>query len=113
MVDAAWVPRRSEIIHLDDVGGSGHEQRGDRPHLVLTGQGYNDKCGLVVCVSVTTRMKGFPFEVPLSDLNKPSAALTHQVTTADWRARKAFSRGFANKEEMLEVEARLKALLGL
>ena len=72
MVDASWVPRRNEIIHLDDVGGAGHEQNGDRPHLVLTGQGYNDKLGLVVCVPVTTKVKGSPFEVPLADLNKPS-----------------------------------------
>ena len=113
MVNASWVPRRNEIIHLDDVGGAGHEQNGDRPHLVLTGQGYNDKLGLVVCVPVTTKVKGSPFEVPLADLNKPSVALTHQVTTADWRTRKAFPIGFASKAEMLKVDAMIKALLAL
>lgn len=113
MVDARWVPRRSEIIHLDDVGGAGHEQHGDRPHLVLTAMGYNDKTSLVVCVPVTTRPRGFPFEVKLQDLNKSSFALTNQVLTADWRSRKAFSRGFATKAEMLEVEAKVRALLEL
>lgn len=113
MVDSRWVPRRGEIIHLDDIGHAGHEQKGDRPHLVLTQQGYNDKIGLVVCVPVTSKRKGFPFEVPLRDRNAASVALTHQVLTADWRARKAFSRGFSTDDEMLEVEAKVRALLSL
>ena len=113
MVDTAWVPRRTEVIHLDDVGGAGHEQTGDRPHLVLTTQGYNDKTSLAVCIPVTTKEQGFPFEVALADLNKPSWALTHQVITADWRARKAFNRGFASASEMAQVEAKVRALLGL
>ncbi|MET3147880.1 UNVERIFIED_ORG: mRNA-degrading endonuclease toxin of MazEF toxin-antitoxin module [Xanthomonas axonopodis] len=49
----------------------------------------------------------------LQDLNKSSFALTNQVLTADWRSRKAFSRGFATKAEMLEVEAKVRALLEL
>jgi mRNA interferase MazF len=113
MVDPQWVPRRSEIIHLDDIGGAGHEQHGDRPHLVLTAKGYNDKTSLVVCVPVTTKTKGNPFEVGLNDLNKLSFALTNQVITADWRARGAFPRGLASKAEMLEVDAKVRALLQL
>lgn len=113
MVAADWVPRRTEIIHLDDVGGAGHEQTGDRPHLVLSAQGYNDKTSLVVCVPITTKSKNFPFEVALADLNKPSWALANHLITADWRARNAFPRGFADKSEMAEVEAKVRALLGL
>ena len=113
MVAPGWVPRRTEIIHLDSADGAGHEQTGDRPHLVLTSQGFNDKTNLVVCVAVTTKIKGFPFEVALAGLNKPCVALTHQISSADWRSRKAFPRGFASKAEMLEVEAKVRSLLEL
>jgi len=113
MVTPPWVPRRGEIIHIDDAGGAGHEQTGDRPHLVLTDQGYNDKTSLVVCVPVTTKGKGFPFEVELAGLSLASWALTHQVTTRDWRVGSAFSRGFATKTEMSHVEAKIRALLKL
>ena len=113
MVTPPWVPRRTEIIHLDDVGGAGHEQTGDRPHLVLTPQGFNDKTSLVVCVPVTTKHKGFPFEVALSGTNKPCWALANHLVTADWRSRKAFARGFATKIEMTDIEAKVRALLGL
>jgi mRNA interferase MazF len=98
---------------LNDVGGAGHEQTGDRFHLVLTTQGFNDKTSLVVCVAITTKPKGFPFEVELSGTGKKCCALTHQVFSADWRARNAFSKGFATKAEMAEVEAKVRALLGL
>lgn len=113
MVAPAWVPRRGEIIHLDDSGGAGHEQTGDRPHLVLTQQGYNDKLSLVVCVPITSVIKNSPFEHPISGLPKRSVALTHQVTTADWRRRNAFSKGMADKAEFDHVLAKIAALLGL
>lgn len=113
MVTKPWVPRRTEIIHLNDVGGAGHEQTGDRFHLVLTGQGFNDKTSLVVCVAISTKQKGFPFEVALSGTGKPCWALTHQVFSADWRARLAFSKGLATNAEMADVEAKVRALLGL
>ena len=113
MVAPAWVPRRGEIIHLDDSGGAGHEQTGDRPYLVLTPQGYNDKLSLVVCVPITTAIKGSAFEHPLSNLQKPCVALTHQITTADWRARKAFSRGMSDKVEFDHVLAKIASLLGM
>ena len=113
MVAPAWVPRRGEIIHLDDSRGAGHEQTGDRPHLVLTPQGYNDKLSLVICVPITGQIKGSQFEHPISGLQKPSVALTHQVTTADWRQRKAFTRGMCDKPEFDHVLAKVAALLGL
>lgn len=113
MVAPPWVPRKGEIIHLDAAGGAGHEQTGDRPHLVLTPQGYNDKLGLVVCIPVTSVIKGSAFEHPIPGLAKPSVALTHQVTTADWRARNAFSRGMCDKAAFDHVLGKVAALLGL
>lgn len=113
MVEHAWVPRPTEIIHLDDLGGAGHEQTGHRPHLVLTTQGYNDKTSLVVCIPVTTKEKRFPFEVAVAGLNNPCFALTNHLITADWRARNAVSRGFASASEMAEVKAKVKAHLGV
>lgn len=113
MVAPRWVPRRGELIHLDDVGGAGHEQTGDRPHLVLTKQGYNDKTSLIVCVPVTSRIRNSPFEEQITRSQKPCVALTNQVTTADWRARQACSRGMADKSEFERVVAKIKALLEL
>lgn len=111
MVTKAFVPRRGEIVHLDEVAGAGHEQSGDRPHVVLTTQGYNDKTSLVTCVPVSTRIRGFPFEVRLGGLARPGVALVHQVTTADWRARGATKRGVVSKEELGEIDGKLRALL--
>jgi mRNA interferase MazF len=108
-----WVPRPSEIIRIDFNPIRGHEQANDRPAVVLSNQGFNDKAGLLVCVPCTTRIKGHPFEVALSALNQPTVALAHHVRTMDWRERGAVSLGFATPAEMNEVRGKLQALLDL
>jgi len=107
------VPRASEIIRLDFNPVAGHEQGNLRPAVVLSGQGFNDRSSLLVCVPCTTKLKGFPFEVAVAGLPEPSVALTHQIRTLDWRNRNAISVGFASAAEMTEVRAKVQALLGI
>lgn len=113
MVSSAWVPRPSDIIRIDFNPTKGHEQANDRPAVVLSNQGFNDKTGLVVCLPCTTKVKGHPFEVSLSGLNQPTAALTHQIRTLDWRQRKAVSFGRASASEMTEMLGKVQALIGI
>jgi mRNA interferase MazF len=108
----SWVPRPSEVVLVDFNPVSGHEQANRRPAVVLSNQGFNDRVGLVVCVAVTTKVKGNPFEVALGGLPEPSAALSHQVRTLDWRARQARPFGFASEREMREIRGKLGALVG-
>ncbi|HEU4991717.1 MAG TPA: type II toxin-antitoxin system PemK/MazF family toxin [Luteimonas sp.] len=91
---------------------SGHEQANRRPAVVLSHQGFNDRLGLIVCVPVTTKLKGNPFEVMLAGLPERSAALSHQPRTLDWRARQARPFGFASAAEMQELRGKLAALIG-
>jgi len=107
-----WVPRPSEIVRIDFNPTRGHEQANLRPAVVLSHQGFNDRTGLAVCIPVTTKRKGFPFEVSISGLQEPSAALTHQLRTLDWRERGAVATGFATDAEMAEIRAKVGALLG-
>jgi mRNA-degrading endonuclease toxin of MazEF toxin-antitoxin module len=71
----------------------------------------NDKTSLVVFVSISTRAKGTPFETAIAALNKPSVALSHRVTTADWRSRNALHLGGATDAELADIEVEIKALL--
>lgn len=107
-----WVPRASEIVLIEFNPVAGHEQGNARPAVVLSHQGFNDRVGLVVCVAVTSQVKGNPFEVRIAGLEKPSVALSHQVRTLDWRARQARAMGFASREELQEIQAKLGALIG-
>jgi hypothetical protein len=58
-------PERGDLILLNFTPQSGREQAGRRPALVVSPSGYNSKVGLVLVCPITSRIKGYPFEVPL------------------------------------------------
>ena len=69
---------------------SGHEQAGRRPALVLSPASYNGKTGLALFCPLTSKIKGYPFEVPVSAGSAVSGVvLSDQVKSLDWRARQA------------------------
>jgi mRNA interferase MazF len=85
-----WVPDRGEAIWIDMDPQSGHEQSGRRPALVLSPASYNKKVGLALLCPITSRVKGYPFEVRIPDgFEVGGAILADQVKSVDWHARKA------------------------
>jgi mRNA interferase MazF len=65
---------------------------------------------MMICCPMTSRIKGYPFEVALSR-DPPSAVLADQIKSLDWRARGAVLKGKASAEALAEVRARMKVLL--
>jgi len=107
---AAWVPDSGDIVWVDFDPQAGHEQAGHRPALVLSPARYNGMRGMMLCCPLTTKLKGYPFEVLISQ-NPPSAILADQIKNLDWRARKARRKGEVTAAVLADVRARLKALL--
>ena len=66
---------------------------------------------MIVCCPTTTRIKGYPFEVPLAG-PPASVVLADQVKSQDWRARRAVRKGRVSPTELAEVRAKLRALIG-
>jgi mRNA interferase MazF len=86
----AYIPDRGDIVWLTLNPQLGHEQSGRRPAAVLSPKRYNHKAGLAIFCPITTKIKGYPFEVLLPDgLPISGAVLSDQVKSLDWRARKA------------------------
>lgn len=109
---AAYVPDAGDIVWLHFDPQAGHEQAGHRPALVLSPARYNRLRGMMICCPMTSKVKGYPFEV-LESQDPPSAVLADQVKSLDWRARKAAYKGKVSKATLADVQAKLKALLGL
>ncbi len=105
-------PERGDIIWINFDPQAGHEQGGHRPAVVLTTRAYNEKIGLLICVPMTSKVKGIRFEVPIAG-NQPSVALSDHVKSVDWRARKATPKGRVSTRELAEIKARIAALIGL
>ena len=104
---AAWVPDCRDIVRLDF---DPHEQAGHRPALVLSPARYNGARGMMLCCPMTSRIKGYVFEVVVSR-DPPSAILADQIKNLDWRARKAVRKGRVSAEALAEVRAKIRALL--
>ena len=109
---AAWAPDAGDIIWLQFDPQAGHEQAGHRPALVLTPQRYNERRGMAICCPMTSRIKGYPFEVVVSR-DPPSAVLADQVKSLDWRARQATGKGRVNAKVFADVQAKIRSLLEL
>lgn len=107
---AAWVPDSGDIVWVNFDPQAGHEQAGHRPALVLSPARYNGMRGMMLCCPLTTKLKGYPFEVVISQ-NPPSAILADQIKNLDWRARKAKRKGAVTAAVLADVRAKLKALL--
>jgi len=111
-VPGRYVPDRGDLVWLQFDPTSGHEQRGQRPALVVSPQAYNGRVGLALVCPVTTQVKGYPFEVALPGSGKVSGViLADQLKSLDWNARQAQRIEPASSEVVEEVLAKILTLL--
>ena len=83
-------PERGDIVWLDFNPQAGREQSGRRPAFILSPEVYNGKVGLALLCPITTKQKGYPFEVMIPDgLPVSGTILSDQVKSLDWRVRRA------------------------
>ena len=109
---SAYVPEAGDIVWLQFDPQAGHEQAGHRPALVLSPAKYNEIRGMMICCPMTSKIKGYPFEVVVSQ-TPPSAVLSDQIKSLDWRVRQATFKGRVSPAVLVETQAKIKALLSL
>lgn len=85
----SYIPECGDIVWLEFDPQSGNEHRGTRPALALSPKYYNQKSGLCVFVPITSKIKGYPFEVLLQGEKIKGAILSDQIKSLDYRARNA------------------------
>ncbi len=109
---ADYVPRRGDVVWLSFTPQAGHEQAGRRPALVVSSRSYNEKSSLALLCPVTSRAKGYPFEVALPAGGPVTGVvLADQVRSLDWRARKARLASQAPPRVVGEALGKLAVLL--
>jgi len=106
-----YLPEAGDVVWLSFSPQTGREQAGRRPALVLSAAAYNGKTGLMICCPLTTQIKNYPFEVLIAGM-PPSAVLADQVKSLDWRNRRATRKGAVSAEELADVRAKIRALIG-
>ncbi len=107
-----YVPERGDAIWITFNPQAGHEQAGRRPAVVLTSSAYNGKTGLAILCPITSKIKGYPFEVMLpNNLPVTGAVLSDQVKSLDWQARNAELICNLPDDTMTEILQKIGALL--
>lgn len=108
---SAWAPDAGDIIWINFDPQVGREQAGHRPAVVLTAAVYNRSSGLALCVPLTTRAKGYPFEVAIGG-ERPGVALVDHLKSLDWKQRRATAKGRISEKELGAIRAKFKKLVG-
>ncbi len=107
-----YTPARGDLVWLQFDPQSGHEQAGRRPALVISPQIYNSKVGLALICPITSKVKGYPFEVVLPPEAKVTGAiLADQIKSLDWEARQAEFIGQVPAEQVAETLAKIQVLI--
>lgn len=83
-------PARGDIIQLDFNPRVGSEQSGHRPAIVISPESYNQLSKLILVCPITSKEKGWPFEVKLPpELKTYGVVLTDQLRAIDCNTREA------------------------
>ena len=110
---ANYIPDRGDIVWLDFAPQTGHEQHGKRPAVVLSPQTYNKKSGLALFCPITTKQKGYPFEVKIETGKISGVVLSDQIKSLDWQQRGAEFIAKTTEKEVNEIIKKINALIFL
>lgn len=111
MVKSDYIPNRGDIVWLDFNPQLGHEQRGRRPAIVLSHKKYNEKIGLGIFCPITSKQKGYPFEVVIKGLKIDGSILSDQVKSLDWKIRNIEYIERVNDNILEEVFDKIKVII--
>lgn len=109
-------PKRGDLVWLDFNPQAGREQAGRRPALIVSPYSYNRKTGLALACPITSKAKGYPFEVKIpANLPVGGVALVDHLRSIDWQARRvrficklppeAFEEACAKIRTLIDTEA--------
>ena len=109
-----YVPDAGDLVWLTFDPQAGREQRGRRPAVILSPRLYNDRTDLAIACPITSKVKGYSFEVKVTSNSDISGViLADHLKSLDWKERRAEFAGRLADEVLTEVRERIRPLLGL
>ncbi len=112
MKPGPYTPQQGDLVWLDFNPQAGHEQGGRRPAVVVSATAYNKRIGLALVCPVTSRAKGYPFEVKVPEgLPISGVVLADHLKSQDWRARRAEFIASLDEASLTAILERARVLL--
>jgi len=113
MKSGKYVPDRGDVVWLNFTPQAGHEQRGKRPALILSPKIYNEKTSLCICLPITFKVKGYPFEVALPEnIEIQGVILSDQIKNLDFSVRDISFICRVDDVVVVQVQRNVLALVG-
>ena len=106
-----YVPDTGDIVFMDFDPQVGREQAKRRPALILTDLRYNRASGLAVVCPLTSKVKAYPFTLPITVGGVDGAVLVDQLKSMDWSGRRAEFHSKAPASMMSKVRQYIAVLL--
>lgn len=103
-----FTPSAGDIIWMEFDPQKGKETR---PALTISPHSYNLKTGLGLFMPITSKVKGYPFEVVIEDNKIQGAILCDQIRSLDWKAHKAQFIAHISTDILEEALAKFQVLL--
>ena len=110
MVKKNYIPDRGDIVWLNFDPGSGHEQQGKRPAVVISPREYNRKTGLGLFCPITSKIKNYPFEVNIKTAKIAGVVLADQIKSLDWKIRNIEFIAQETSEKIEEIIDKISVL---
>ena len=107
-----YIPEYNDIAWIDFEPIRGKEIGKYRPALILTPKKYNQQTKQIICCPITTSLRGQAMEVPILNLEKPSAVVCNILRTLDWGTREIQFIAYAEHGVMTAVLQRIIPLIG-
>jgi mRNA interferase MazF len=120
MARITYTPGRGDLVHVNLSPSAGRELTGPHYALVLSSKSYSAASGLAVCVGITSRIRGGPFEVRLPKGHLPgksgvgevdSVILADAMRQLDYRERSMQFVTKCPRDILDEVTARALSLV--
>ena len=106
-----YVPLQGDIVWVHIEEALGHEQKGRRPAVIVSGNAYNVRTGLCLVCLITSKQKDYPFEIHFESESLKGSILTDQIRLFDYGARKFKKAGYVDKETISRVKKKIITLI--
>jgi mRNA interferase MazF len=106
-----FVPKRGDVVWLNFEPQKGKEIQKTRPAVVLSPEKYNIKTSLALFAPITSKIKGYPFEVIIETEQIKGAVLCDQLRSMDWKVRGASKILSLDSRITDSILSRIKLLL--
>ena len=106
-----YIPKRGDIVWVTLAKNVGHIQSGRRPAIVLSPEAHNLKTKTAIICPMTSKSKGYPFEVLFPMNNFSGAILVDQIRTIDLGGRGVDFVTVVSRDVLDDVQAKLSVLV--